>query len=443
MGAISSRCCYASDAASEEVGSQRLPHEADWQARDGQGNADSWTDKGNRRSVTIGKVLTTRAEYGLDPMQFVDGMKVQLYNVNLHGRNDEVRNNLELYYNMCKSQQLLHVTTSCFSVWRKSKKTNSSAKVIPATTFADELDAVRVFFFDDNLEFEGKERSSGICNLRDVTTGEFVDFGEGNNGFTRSLAAKHTMIYSSSMYRTVLVKANILDAMENTAYFSEIIKEYSDPGERVLVYMDVNSTIVCNDSVQGKDAAASLLGTMFECIEFHPAGRMELEWKSYAKVSIDKPKTLKSLVKDMTADKDSYATFWSEETCFSFVADLLSKGAVTWVGDSAGVTVESFRKSFQEYLTTIADATDKEGIVKSWYQVYTDLTTGHLSPKDGSQHVIFLNSFGVDTRRVVTSTVADESHVIQVTVNFELWEERDVKKFQAQFEKQESKDCKD
>lgn len=295
------------------------------------------------------------------------------------------------------------------------------------------------FFFDDNLEFEGNAGSSGICNLRDVTTGEFVDFAEGNNGFTRSLAAKHTMIYSSPIYRTVLVKANILDAMENTGYFSEVIRDYTAPGEKVLVFMDVNSTIVCNDSVQGKDAAASLLGTMFECIQFQPAQPVELEWKSYSKVSINKARTLKSLVKDMAADKDSYAGFWSEEICFSFVGELLSKGAVTWVGDSEGVTVESFRKSFQEYLTTIADSTDKEGIVKSWYQVYADLTTGHLSPTDDSQHVIFLNSFGVDTRRVVTSTVADESHVIQVTVNFELWEERDVETFQAQFEKKEKK----
>jgi hypothetical protein len=246
MGAISSRCCYAPESSSEEVGSLRYPPEADWQARDSQNPADAWNQKSKRCSVTIGKVLTTGAGYGLDPMQFVDGMKVQLYNVNLHGRTPEVRNNLELYYSMCRNQQHLHVTTSCFSVWRKSKKTNSSAKVIPAVKYSDPVhhDAVRVFFFDDNLEFEGKAGSSGICNLRDVTTGDFVDFGEGDNGFTRSLAAKHTMIYSSPIYRTVLVKANILDAMENTAYFSEVIRDYTAPGEKVLVYMDVNSTIV-------------------------------------------------------------------------------------------------------------------------------------------------------------------------------------------------------
>merc|ERR1712060_762990 len=97
------------------------------------------------------------------------------------------------------------------------------------------------------------------------------------------------------------------------------------------------------------------------------------------------------------------------------------------------VTMESFRKNFDEYIVGIESATDKDGVVGSWYKVYKDLTSGALWPGDDDMHCIFLNSFGVDTRKVVTATVNDESNVIQVAVNFELWEQRDVEKFKAQF----------
>merc|ERR1712007_339596 len=139
---------------------------------------------------------------------------------------------------------------------------------------------VRVFFFDDNLEFEGTEKSSGICNLRNAETGEFIDFGEGVNGFRTARAARHTIIYYSDEYNVVLVKANILDAMEDKAYFSSIIQTYAMPDEKIIVYMDVNSTIVCNDTVQGKDLAQSLMGTMFEFVEVKGKTLpFDLEWK--------------------------------------------------------------------------------------------------------------------------------------------------------------------
>merc|ERR1712060_527903 len=112
---------------------------------------------------------------------------------------------------------------------------------------------------------------------------------------------------------------------------------------------------------------------------------------------------------------------------------LIDSGKVTWVGETEAVTMESFRSNFEDYLRNIGNATDKDGVVGSWYQIYKDLTGGALWPGDVDKHCIFLNSFGVDTRKVVTATVKDETQVIQVAVNFELWEQRDVEKFKAQF----------
>merc|ERR1719414_1795351 len=72
------------------------------------------------------------------------------------------RDNLQLYNNICVESTGLHVTTSCFNVWRKNHGVNGHAKVIPAVRIGGPSDAeigrpTRTFFFDDNVEFEGLE----------------------------------------------------------------------------------------------------------------------------------------------------------------------------------------------------------------------------------------------------------------------------------------------
>merc|ERR1711963_577395 len=119
----------------------------------------------------------------------------------------------------------------------------------------------RVFFFDDNLELDG---------------------------FELGHAGRHTAILHSGEYNSVLVKANILDAIEDPDYFTRIVEEYSAPGDKIMVFMDVNSTIVCNDSVQSKDLSASLLSTMFELMELSPKAGFEFTWGSCPPVSVQK-----------------------------------------------------------------------------------------------------------------------------------------------------------
>lgn len=363
-----------------------------------------------------------------DKMEEITAGSIPIFDVNLHGEETR-RQNVQRYYAMCKEYTGLHVTTSTFSIWREHKKSNGYAKVIPAVPSDGSADKGmgpgRIFFFDDNLEWGGKPGDTGICNLRDVRSGEFVDFMEGTNGFRKDRAGHHTVIHYSTEFRNVLVKANILDAINDPNYFDKIIKRYILPGEKIIVFMDVNSTIVCNDTVQSKDLASTLRSTMFEFVEFQPREPMDFKWKDLPETKIAKMKNLKAIVKDVTGqNREAYASFWDQQQCDAFFETLQEKGTVRWAGQEGELNLSDYGKMFDEYLVALKKDIDRYGIASSWYTCYRS-----LQAKD----VVMLNSFGVDTRKVVLATVADESKVMQITVNHELWEQRDVNKFEDQF----------
>jgi len=357
---------------------------------------------------------------------------VRVLNIDLHeehARNQTVNE----YYNLCAPG--LHVTTSCFMLWRKHKKTNGFAKVIPAIpapSSGQDPDPVRVFFFDDNMEWGGLEASPGICNLRDVSSGKFVQFTEGSNGFRREVAGLHTVIHTSSQYQNVLVKANILDAMEDPEYFSKIIQRFTAEGERVLVYMDVNATIMCNDSAQCKESDATLLTTMFEVIEVRPTEPTEFRWESFPAVRLQTAVTLKRIVMDLTSgNKEAYSSFFTLENCMKFFEEMGKLGQLVWSADEQhSVSREVFLHSYNQYLEALANDVNEDGITRSWFTVFKRLRVGDAYPSSA----IVLNSFGVDTRRVVLATVPDEKEVIQITVNWDHWDERDMQKFSKQFD---------
>jgi hypothetical protein len=351
---------------------------------------------------------------------------VQIHNLDLHGGLSSGTGELQRYYAMCSGATGLHVTTSCFTSWRQHKKTNAYGKVIPTLRLSSTSShPSRVFFFDDNLELDGLEGSSGICSLQDVESGEFVDFAVGRNGFQLGHAGRHTAVLHSGEYNSVLVKANILDAIEDPDYFTRIVKEYSAPGEKVVVFMDVNSTIVCNDSVQSKDLSASLLSTMFELMELSPKAGFEFAWGSCPPVSVQKKQSLKKLVKDITAsNSDAYRSFFSEATCCGFMSELLAHADIRWSDALDPLGVDDFIGMFKEYMGTISGGIDSNGITQSWFRCFDALSR---------EHALMLNSFGVDTRKVILATTPDESKVTQIVVNYELWDRRDVEKFEKQF----------
>jgi len=358
-----------------------------------------------------------------------NGGKFCIHNLNLL-EGDSRRANISWYYDLCKRSTGLQATTSAFGLWAKSKKHNSHAKTIPTVPLrsADKVgsgDRCRIFFFDDNLEWEGTENSTGICNLRNAETGEFVDFTEGTNGFSSARTNRHTVIYYSDQYNVVLCKANILDAMENKDYFSAIIQKYSEVDEKIIVYMDVNSTIVCNDTVQGKDLAQSLMGTMFEFVDCTCKEPYELAFKEYKTIKVEKKQTLKQLVKSITdGNHEHYQRFWLEDNCRDFINEVVKFTEMKWQGQKK-LDVEDFFNEFHDYCEKITAAVDEDGITASWFVCFDELK---------SDHMVVLNSFGTDCRKVILATVVDELVVMQIAVNYETWGGRDLKKYGTQFD---------
>ena len=390
--------------------------------------------------VSIDRVRSTRGLHSEGPYRSAspklsDMKQIQVgedrvvYNLDLHDKLAR-RHHLRSYFQLCADHRRLQVTTSCFAAWRKSKKVNGCAKVIPVAEGGRDGSGegpFRVFFFDDNLEWGGKEESPGICNLRDLASGKFVNFGVGENGFVQERFARHTVVQHSQMWRVVLVKANILDAIEDAEYFARIISQFSEPTDRLLVFMDVNATIVCNDTVQGKDLAVTLLGTMFELLEFKPERPFDLQYGTLNQIRVEKGKTLKGLIKEMTHDDhEGYTRFWQESTCWGFLSHVVLKGEVRWVTSTEPMTVEKVRDLFLSYLEAVPGALNEDGITKSWFQVY--------SSKLHDRHATVLNSFGVDTRKVTLATLSEERDELHIAVNHEMWDERDVRKYADQFQ---------
>eukprot|EP00440_Ansanella_granifera_P023040 gb/GFBE01025020.1/.p1 GENE.gb/GFBE01025020.1/~~gb/GFBE01025020.1/.p1 ORF type:complete len:546 (+),score=95.48 gb/GFBE01025020.1/:1-1638(+) len=348
--------------------------------------------------------------------------EVAIFRINLMAGSDIV-SNLQNYYALCKHSKDMFVTTSCHAAWNQSKKKNGCAKVIPAIR-SSRGENVRVFFFDDNIEFEGGEYDTGITNLRDVETGSFVSFGDGVNGFRRERVATNTDVHYSSEYATVLVQANILDAMEDDDYFTNIVQRYLKPDEKAVVFMDVNSTIISVDSISNKDMSEVLLGTIFGFIRLEPNEPCNFVWEGREAVRLDKAIDLKQLAKKIAgADSEYYSSFFKWDRCMAILDAVAPLGKVNWANRrDRRFSKVHFREVYDHYLVSLEGSTDDAGITRSWFACYKHLLAG--------DHCIVLNSFGVDTRKIIVKTCKDERQVLQVAVNTELWTPKDVNAYE-------------
>lgn len=351
---------------------------------------------------------------------------------------DGLKRGLQQYYSLCKEHAGLLVTTSCFSTWLKARKTNGGAKLIPAIPASSHGDsqgkALRVFFFDDNINLHlgGSCSIDGICNLRDVSTGEYVDFSIGQNGFEADHAYRHTVIHHSSQYQNVLVQANILDAMSNRDYFSSIVQKYAKPDEKLLVFFDVNGTLLWDDTVSGKGMSEVLLSTMFRFAEVRPRDASDFTWDDRPAVHLDKRMTLRQLVSEISnKDADFYTRFWNNANCSHFLRELAAQADFGWQNDRCCLTHESFFYAYQEYMDEMRQYVSMDGITSSWFEVWERLRD--------EGHIAVLNSFGVDTQRVVARSVPDERDVVYITIDYNLWGQKDLTKWGAQFQRQSSK----
>jgi hypothetical protein len=367
---------------------------------------------------------------------------VRIKNIDLH---DRPQRNVKGYFDTHRDFNGLHATTSCFSVWKDHGNTNGYGKVIPAARIGSGASKtpngqpLRIFFFDDNIDFSGCEsNSSGICNLRDLETGAFVPFAVGKSGFKDRLYSEHTVIHWSDEYNTVLVKVNILDAMVNPEFFTEVIKEYSRPGEKVIAYVDINCTVVFSDVMTGKDKFSVLLSTMFEWIELRPSANSEIKWENFPPVKIKEgqPITLKKLVKK-AVDAEGYNHFWFHENCMKFLIMIMGYGTIYWSGGGE-VQLDVFEKQYEGYGKVMDKHVADTGIVSAWYTMVekaliADDDSKPLDPMAPGPHLVMINTFGVDSRKLVLATLDKEEKVTLTTVNYEKWSMRDMKRYEAQY----------
>jgi hypothetical protein len=415
---------------------------------DGSSKAEEAEEKSNVSDENKAVVVPATSETGpnedrhpppdfshFDPMQQFPGFMI--YDINMF-ENGMMTENLKHYFACCRDYSApggsLIVTTSCFTPWREAKKTNGAAKVIPAVSANSPHQnghPIRVFFFDDNINLHlgGAHDAEGICNLRDVSTGEFVDFSIGKNGFECERLFRHTFVHHSSQYNNVLIQANILDAMTHTDYFMDIITRYSKPGEQLLVFADVNGTIMWEDTVRGKDVSTLLLGTMFRFAEVRPRAsdiQVDFGWEEKPPVPVQKPEDLRGLVNRISSkDNDWYQQFWSLTTCEKFINAISSIADIAWQKEESTISASEFWSEYSKNLEDIRRSAMKDGIPESWSQAYERLVE--------AGHTVVLNSFGVDSGRVVARVATDKTKVLQLTINYKLWGKKDTDMWNAQF----------
>lgn len=366
------------------------------------------------------------------------GYDLPIFSMELH-RSTLALDNLQRYYGICMEATDLMVTTSCFAVWKQGRFQNGCAKVIPAVPVSGPGSSkARVFFFDDNINLHlgtsaGSSDAKGICNLRDVSKGEYIDFSDGKNGFSRDTAFRHTLIHCSSEYRNVMVQVNILDAMSNPDYFTSIIERYAEAGEKLIVYMDVNGTILWDDTIMNLGQEEVLLSTMLGCIQVRASAAHDFKWDSErtVRLELDKPKSLKQLVHDLSdGDKSFYRTFWNTQNCTRLLEDLSPYGEIRWTSgetpDKPSLSPQGFSDLYRSYMEEMEKQVVAKGMTASWFRCLDMLRKGG--------HAAVIQSFGMDTHRVVRHSVADERKVLHIAVNVELWSERDQRMFAEQFQ---------
>merc|ERR1712048_204044 len=132
--------------------------------------------------------------------------------------------------------------------------------------------------------------------------------------------------------------------------------------------------------------------------------------------------TLKELVwQACKKDNKKYQRFWGRLNAKEFLSLVLSSSLIRWTPSGEVLTEDHFWSMFNNYETELHNYATVDGIAMSWFECFRYLNN------DG--HKVVINSFGVDTRKVVTRTVYDEHKTVQIAINYEMWGERDMKEF--------------
>merc|ERR1712232_1452233 len=119
-------------------------------------------------------------------------------------------------------------------------------------------------------------------------------------------------------------------------------------------------------------------------------------------------------------EKTFYNNFYEEDNCQRLLSEIASRAKCKWCSRKTlpeSLSVQEFFDTYSEYVNTVQDGTNDQGITASWFRCYEFMTA--------SKQAISINSFGTDTNRLLTHTVSDSKQVLHVTVNHGLWDDRD------------------
>merc|ERR1740121_1769221 len=197
--------------------------------------------------------------------------------------------------------------------------------------------------------------------------------------------------------------------------------------------MDVNGTILWNDSIMGLGPDELLLGTMFGFTEVRPRSSVPftVTWGEELSVEVTEKLPLKEMLHQLTDGDDRvFHDFWKQDICRAMLEQVTQHADLGWTGKPGTVSIDDFFAVYLDYMAELYKQ-DKEqgaaacGITESWFRCCTALREGHHAP--------VINSFGMDTQRVVVRSARDPRRSPHFAINFEMWSERDSNKFKAQF----------
>merc|ERR1711879_944290 len=105
--------------------------------------------------------------------------------------------------------------------------------------------------------------------------------------------------------------------MANEDYFTSIVNKYTLPGEQILVYMDVNGTIMNKDSIMNIQPHEMLLDKLYDLVETRPPActSFNFQWGDQPSVTVEKPTSVKRILKEVTqGDEARMKSFWNLDT---------------------------------------------------------------------------------------------------------------------------------
>lgn len=136
-------------------------------------------------------------------------------------------------------------------------------------------------------------------------------------------------------------------------------------------------------------------------------------------------------------DAEGYNHFWFYDNCMKLLNMSMQYGQVFWSGGS-DVKIDVFEKQYDHYGKVMDKHVADTGIVSSWYTMVgraldADDPSKPPDPMAPGPHLVMINTFGVDSRKLVLATLDREEKVTLTTVNYEKWSMRDMKRYEAQY----------